>query len=590
VLKELAHIQAENGQTERANETYVRILDLSPEDDEARRRLAGVRRGSGAGRALGPVDSADVVIGSRGARSQPQHGSDLYEPPRPVRRAEPAPVPDAPPASAAEDLDDEVARILTEADVYIKYGLHDRAVEHLRQVFGKDPNNVVVRLRLRDLYVQLDRYADAALELVAVARYVGPTDPHGALEYLDEAVRLDPKNRQARDLRTELHGAAGAAEAQLPQETISPESEQAPEQLPIEDFEEVMPIDLDADDIVEELPVEASDLIEVQSFDEDVSEDTHTATVEQSSDIDYGIHDAVGDTIEVVGETTDTLGQGTPSSEVIPIPVEAQQPVELDPRAQQEEQSAGIEDDLDEAEFFVQQGLYDEAQSILDDLLARSPGNPLVEAKLAELQAAQSPAAGDALGDAELGGRDLAADLALELDDELADEMADEATTEGVQEVFAEFKRGVEDQVSDEDSDTHYDLGIAYREMGLLDDAIVEFKTAMRSSEKEVLCHMMIGICQVEKGLIGEAINQFKTGLYVEGITERETIALYFELGQAYENLEDYPEALYYHEKVAKRDPKFRDVVERVRRLKQDYEPDGLSGGGGLSVGSSDPP
>jgi pilus assembly protein FimV len=137
-----------------------------------------------------------------------------------------------------------------------------------------------------------------------------------------------------------------------------------------------------------------------------------------------------------------------------------------------------------------------------------------------------------------------------------------------VEDVFEEFKRG-EAPGGEEDSDTHYDLGIAYREMGLLDDAINEFKVAMRSRDKEVLCHMMIGLCFVEKEMLSEAISQFKTGLYVEGITERETIALYFELGQAYEHLEDLREALYYYEKVAKRDARFREVGKRIEKIRQ---------------------
>jgi tetratricopeptide (TPR) repeat protein len=104
--------------------------------------------------------------------------------------------------------------------------------------------------------------------------------------------------------------------------------------------------------------------------------------------------------------------------------------------------------------------------------------------------------------------------------------------------------------------------------MGLMDDAIAEFKVAMRAREKEALCHMMIGLCFIEKDQLSEAISQFKTGLYVEGITERETIALYFELGQAYERLEDAREALYYYEKVAKRDARFRDVSGRIEQLR----------------------
>jgi tetratricopeptide (TPR) repeat protein len=113
--------------------------------------------------------------------------------------------------------------------------------------------------------------------------------------------------------------------------------------------------------------------------------------------------------------------------------------------------------------------------------------------------------------------------------------------------------------------------------MGLYDDAITEFKVAMRSREKEVLCHMMIGLCYMEKEMLSEAISQFKTGLYVEGITERETIALYFELGQAYEHLEDFREALYYFEKVAKKDSRFRNVESRIETIRSQLEAAGAS-------------
>ena len=86
----------------------------------------------------------------------------------------------------------------------------------------------------------------------------------------------------------------------------------------------------------------------------------------------------------------------------------------------------------------------------------------------------------------------------------------------------------------------------------------------MKDPAREVQCHLMIGLCFLEKGMQTDAIGQFKKGLYVEGITEREALSMYFELGQAYERLNDPREALYYYEKVMKRDPHFRDVEKRV--------------------------
>jgi tetratricopeptide (TPR) repeat protein len=120
---------------------------------------------------------------------------------------------------------------------------------------------------------------------------------------------------------------------------------------------------------------------------------------------------------------------------------------------------------------------------------------------------------------------------------------------------------------SPEEAQTHYDLGVAYREMGLHDQAIQRFQLASRAPGREVDCHTMIGQCYVAKGMFTEAISHFKKALYVEGLAEREVHNLYIEMGEAYERLEDPREALYYYEKVAKRDPAFRDAAARVRAL-----------------------
>ena len=105
--------------------------------------------------------------------------------------------------------------------------------------------------------------------------------------------------------------------------------------------------------------------------------------------------------------------------------------------------------------------------------------------------------------------------------------------------------------------------------MGLLDDAIHEFQVSMRNPQKECICHTMIGLCHLEKGAYSEAIGAFKKGLYVEIKTEREELGLYYELGNAYELLNDAREALYYYQKVHKRDPDFRDVKGKIRALTQ---------------------
>ncbi len=139
--------------------------------------------------------------------------------------------------------------------------------------------------------------------------------------------------------------------------------------------------------------------------------------------------------------------------------------------------------------------------------------------------------------------------------------------------MLAAFKKGVEQQIGLEDTDTHFDLGIAYKEMGLLDDAMKEFDLAMRNPQRECICQTMIGLCYLEQGKTTDAISRFKHGLYAEAKTDREELGLYFELGNAYELLQDPREALYYFEKVAKRAPEFREVQSRIASLTNPGDP-----------------
>ena len=233
--------------------------------------------------------------------------------------------------------------------------------------------------------------------------------------------------------------------------------------------------------------------------------------------------------------------------------------------------AAEIEEILDEAEFYVAQGLFDEARATLNDTLASHPGHPLVAEKLAEVEEAAAAHEQQLASQPPPSDEDDAFLLAERLAEEIGP--AQEQTSAGdmldADQVFAQFKKGVAEQIGLEDSDTHFDLGIAYKEMGLLDDAVHEFQLAMSNPQKECLSHTMVGLCFVEKGGIADAVGHFKKGLYCDTKTDREELGLYFELGVAYELLHDPKEALYYFQKVQKRDATFRNVPARIRALAQ---------------------
>ena len=107
-----------------------------------------------------------------------------------------------------------------------------------------------------------------------------------------------------------------------------------------------------------------------------------------------------------------------------------------------------------------------------------------------------------------------------------AQQLMNETGQVDVEEVFAKFKEGVQKTLSVDDGKAHYDLGQAYKEMGLADDAINEFETAARDPKIEVDARFLIGMIQVERGSIKEAIAAYQKALSAKVRTpEQETTA-----------------------------------------------------------------
>jgi tetratricopeptide (TPR) repeat protein len=239
-----------------------------------------------------------------------------------------------------------------------------------------------------------------------------------------------------------------------------------------------------------------------------------------------------------------------------------------------------LDDALEEAEFFASRNLFDDALSIIDEQLTRFPNHPILlerQRELRELLEAEA-GGGGALAPAGLPSSppvddhsfDIAASLGAmdELDSEAR--QADATRLDSpvdVEEVFAKFKEGVTRQVADTDSQSHYDLGVAYKEMGLVKDAVREFEMAARDAARECVCHSMIGLMLWEQGDTEGAVNAFIRGLHAEHKTTEQELALYYDLGSIHESRKNSGEALYYFHKVLKREPKFRDVAAKVRAL-----------------------
>ena len=121
--------------------------------------------------------------------------------------------------------------------------------------------------------------------------------------------------------------------------------------------------------------------------------------------------------------------------------------------------------------------------------------------------------------------------------------------------------------MSDDDSDTHFDLGIAYKEMGLLPDARREFQVAMADPRRRCLCWTMIGLIYMEEGQPRDAIEAFQSGLESPEKTPEEAVGMHYELGIACEASGLTDKARLHYEYVFYREPHFREVGPLLQRL-----------------------
>ncbi|KPJ53400.1 hypothetical protein AMJ39_04855 [candidate division TA06 bacterium DG_24] len=165
--------------------------------------------------------------------------------------------------------------------------------------------------------------------------------------------------------------------------------------------------------------------------------------------------------------------------------------------------------------------------------------------------------------------QELAGEIAKADTGEARIEMSDEEGMLTLEQMIEEFKGGVWQHIDEGDYASHYDLGIAYREMGLVNEAISEFQIASRGKAEAIKSFEMLGTCFIDKGEIEIAIRQFERGLVVEGHREDEYIGLHYHLGRAYELQGKLEDALSHYENTYVIDIGFADVAEKVATLRE---------------------
>jgi tetratricopeptide (TPR) repeat protein len=145
----------------------------------------------------------------------------------------------------------------------------------------------------------------------------------------------------------------------------------------------------------------------------------------------------------------------------------------------------------------------------------------------------------------------------------------------GLAELFEEFRAAEEGDEVREDYETHYNMGTAYKEMDLMDEAIQEFQTAASlviagdGTSRYLQCCNMLGHCFIQKGMPEAAVLWFKKGIKAPGHSEDEYQALRYELASAYEQLGDLKQARDFYTEVYGVDVSYREVAEKLSQLRK---------------------
>jgi tetratricopeptide (TPR) repeat protein len=232
------------------------------------------------------------------------------------------------------------------------------------------------------------------------------------------------------------------------------------------------------------------------------------------------------------------------------------------------------------SDALMRSGSLDRARAVYQRVLEHDPKNPRALSALSTLEPPpeeKKPAAGPrlkagppiaaasdfvdlgALIMEDTGPRD--ARLRVQDEEPTGDEQRD------FEDMLAQFKKGIDASLGADDVQAHYDLGIAFKEMGLIDEAIGEFQKALRGTEGRLRTSEALGTCFFEKGQFNVAATVLRRAVDTDPGGDDAKVGLLYWLGRAEEEQGHAAEALTCYQRVFAVDIGFQDVSDRVKSL-----------------------
>jgi tetratricopeptide (TPR) repeat protein len=447
------------------------------------------------------------------------------------------------------------------------------------------PDARELREKLCDLLIEAGEQARAIVQMIAFARRLAETnDIEGAARILDEVLLLEPGSTEATAMLGELgYAVSPSYEAPAAENAYDPN---AP--LPAYELEDLSAPEggsQSQDQELENLDDPFADNEPLPSF--PIEDEAEATVLYRPSSTRPGSTRPGSARPPYESETGQIQpNPGTGSYRPVQVPAAPYAGAHADSFEASELEYSPAYGQLDEAaleevEFFSSQGMFDDARNLLDEQLQRLPGHPLLLERKRELEAmmggtiAESgarPAPRSVVPASLVEDRsfDIAASLdALDALDTHTDGFDQQQIS--VESVFEQFKAGVAAQVSESDAATHYDLGVAYKEMGLFTDAIAEFEVSARDPSRECVCQSMIGMLHMQLGNVDAGIDALIRSLHAVQKTRDQELAILYEIGASYESGRSPDQALHYFQRLARINPSYFDprgtVAERIRKI-----------------------
>ena len=164
---------------------------------------------------------------------------------------------------------------------------------------------------------------------------------------------------------------------------------------------------------------------------------------------------------------------------------------------------------------------------------------------------------------------DLATELEAELleEDGLEEELLPNLREQSLEDIVEGFRQGMAETLSDSDFDTHYNLGVAYQEMGLIDEAIGEFQLAAKDDRYLVDCSSLLASCFISKDLPDLAIQWLVRGIESPAIDPESRLGLLYELASLLAAMGEQVAARERFLEIYGVNSSYRDVATKLEEL-----------------------